>query len=282
MGAQQGHFAPALYATSTPYLGEPLASHHAKPRGPMPLQAIAPRPSSYDFDQSQLVAPSFHHNMTDFTHGKLPPGGQPSLPNPLITPNFPSDHEQGHFIPGLPHVYMDHLNVVQGPSVEDCNHDIDNGTLSHSTNGFVYARENEFDGFPSDEDCAMADSEDELPDQQALMASASNHLTWLYPRNGTQVRTFSAFAQERALYEYQNFAPNSALREDAMRTIFSHFISVTGPSMSLYERNASQSEDPGQFKQNAELGSKLFSCKPPRSNVLPFSHHPVTDDSPTA
>lgn len=54
-----------------------------------------------------------------------------------------------------------------------------------------------------------------------------------------------------------------------MRTIFMHFVGVTGPSMSLYERNPSPLDEPGQFEGNAELGHNLFSYTFP---ILSLNH----------
>lgn len=264
MGAQQGHFAPALFASNAPYLGDPLTSHQARPPAPMPLQAIAPKPSPFDFGQRQLLPPQHQHqhHITSFTHGQLPPGRHPSLPNPLLPLNFPSDHEYGAFGSAPQYEYARHqLSVGEGPSSANRPHSIDPAAFAQPSNGFLHSQDNRLDGLPWDDDGDIAESDDEQPDPQGLMASASFHMAWPYPRDGTQVRTFSVFAQEQALYEYMSYAPNSELQSQAMRTIFRHFVTVTGPSMSLYDRDCSQSEEPGHFDANAELGNYLFSCK---------------------
>ncbi|KAF4513515.1 hypothetical protein G6O67_000779 [Ophiocordyceps sinensis] len=271
MGAQQGHFAPALYANNTPFLGDPLASHQARPPAPMPLQAIAPKPSPFDFGHSHLVSPQHQHHTASFTHGQAPPGGYPSFPNPLMPSPFPPDHEQGPCDgSGSQYGYTyHHMNVGEGPSSANRPRAIDTAAFAQPSNGLLHSQENDFDGLPSDDNGEMAESDDEQPDPRTLLASPPYHLTWPTPQDGNQVRTFSAFAQEQALYEYMSFAPNSELQSHAMRTIFRHFVTVTGPSMSLYDRDCSQTEEPAQFDANAELGNYLFSYKFP---VLAWNH----------
>ncbi|KAI2624389.1 hypothetical protein GGR54DRAFT_629665 [Hypoxylon sp. NC1633] len=54
---------------------------------------------------------------------------------------------------------------------------------------------------------------------------------------GTQTRTFSAFAPESFLATYEPSPVNSPLNDKQIAAVFWHFVNVTGPSISLYERH---------------------------------------------
>ncbi|PHH82035.1 hypothetical protein CDD83_3384 [Cordyceps sp. RAO-2017] len=270
MGAQQGHFAPALYPTGAPYLAEHLAAPHAKPPAPMPLQAIAPKPSPFDFGQPQLLPTPHHHHLNNFGHAHLSVGVPPSMPNPLMGSGLPSAYEYGTYDLPLRYNYIHHhVNLDHGPAAAAPAHPAAATAPAQPPNGLLHAHQIDYDGVLSDDDAYLAESDDEQPDPRALMAASAGYLALHHPSNGARVRTFSAFAQEEALSEYMNYAPNSELRNHAMRTIFMHFIGVTGPSMSLYERNTSPTDEPAQFEGNAELGNNLFSYTFP---VLSLNH----------
>lgn len=273
MGAQHGHFGPPLYSTGTAYLGDPLA-HQAKPPAPIPLQAIAPKPSPFDFNHARMAQQNPQHGgpmSRDFGYAHPPLGSMhPSIPNPLLPPGHAMNRVDNDGRLGQqPHHHHQKANGGaassgrQGPPQH-----IGNGRpLGHCSENVVCTlSESDYDVGLSDEEMHMAESDDDqltLPDPRTMVASGSRHLFWPYPWGGTAVRTFSAFAQEQALAEYMDYAPNSELRNQAMRTIFMHFVSVTGPTMSLYERDPSPPEEPGQFEGNAELGHNLFSCESP-------------------
>ncbi|KAI1142202.1 hypothetical protein F5Y05DRAFT_402162 [Hypoxylon sp. FL0543] len=54
---------------------------------------------------------------------------------------------------------------------------------------------------------------------------------------GTHTRTFSAFAPENLLATYEPSPANSPLNDKQIAAVFWHFVNVTGPSISLYERH---------------------------------------------
>ncbi|KAI1767372.1 hypothetical protein GGR53DRAFT_463473 [Hypoxylon sp. FL1150] len=61
---------------------------------------------------------------------------------------------------------------------------------------------------------------------------------------GTETRTFSAFAPESLLATYEPSVSNSPLNDPQIAAVFWHFVNVTGPSISLYERHPQQDPSP--------------------------------------
>ncbi|KAI1344595.1 hypothetical protein F5Y15DRAFT_116190 [Xylariaceae sp. FL0016] len=95
-----------------------------------------------------------------------------------------------------------------------------------------------------EDDVSMADSEEGPPlsrhdaqfslnEMSLVMSDQANH-----PYNvfGTQRRTFSAYAAENLLATYDPSPLNSPLNDKQIAAVFWHFVNVTGPSMSLFER----------------------------------------------
>ncbi|KAJ5009521.1 putative transcriptional regulatory protein [Colletotrichum sp. SAR 10_99] len=95
--------------------------------------------------------------------------------------------------------------------------------------------------FNDDDDASMGDSDDGFED---LMGEESAYGQLVQARSdgpwdgfGTEVRKFSAFAEETILTSYIPTPNNSPLNDERTAALFWHFINVTGPSMSLYERH---------------------------------------------
>ncbi|GKT59116.1 C6 finger domain-containing protein [Colletotrichum tofieldiae] len=93
----------------------------------------------------------------------------------------------------------------------------------------------------SDDDASMPDSDDAFED---VMGEESAYGQLVQSRNdgpwdgfGTKMRSFSAFADETILTSYIPTPNNSPLNDERTAALFWHFINVTGPSMSLYERH---------------------------------------------
>ncbi|KAI0396348.1 hypothetical protein F5Y17DRAFT_116741 [Xylariaceae sp. FL0594] len=95
-----------------------------------------------------------------------------------------------------------------------------------------------------DEDDSLGGSDDESllerPDSQqghdehgVLTSQRLNHH---YHMLGTHTRTFSTYGAETVLATYDPSHLNSPLTDKHIAAVFWHFINVTGPSMSLYER----------------------------------------------
>ncbi|KAI0132752.1 hypothetical protein BJ170DRAFT_700503 [Xylariales sp. AK1849] len=101
-------------------------------------------------------------------------------------------------------------------------------------------------GQPLDEeDVSMAESEDEEPFSprrepqlklNELGLIVSQRLNDRYDSFGTHVRTF-AYHADHDLATYEPSPANSPLNDKQMASVFWHFVNVTGPSMSLYERH---------------------------------------------
>ncbi|KAJ3564531.1 hypothetical protein NPX13_g7809 [Xylaria arbuscula] len=96
-----------------------------------------------------------------------------------------------------------------------------------------------------DDDASMAESDDELlpvfPSAQTGLDESgvvtSQRLIHQYQLLGTNTRTFSTFGAETVLATYDPTPGNSPLTDKHIAAIFWHFINVTGPSMSIYERH---------------------------------------------
>ncbi|KAI0525919.1 hypothetical protein F5B22DRAFT_260157 [Xylaria bambusicola] len=96
-----------------------------------------------------------------------------------------------------------------------------------------------------DDDASLAESDDEfLPanlDSQGGLDGpgvvTSQRLDHQYHMLGTNTRTFSTFGAETVLATYDPSPGNSPLNDKHIAAVFWHFINVTGPSMSIYERH---------------------------------------------
>ncbi|KAI1258387.1 hypothetical protein F5Y18DRAFT_356890 [Xylariaceae sp. FL1019] len=95
-----------------------------------------------------------------------------------------------------------------------------------------------------DDDESMADSDEELSQSRRDSHSSLNELGVVasqkfghqYHMLGTHTRTFSTHGAETVLATYDPSPGNSPLTDKHIAAVFWHFINVTGPSMSLYER----------------------------------------------
>ncbi|KAI1461483.1 hypothetical protein F4805DRAFT_284469 [Annulohypoxylon moriforme] len=98
--------------------------------------------------------------------------------------------------------------------------------------------------YPVSDDESMVESDD-MPigerrtslDFNEMGVVAFQRLDQPYDMFGTQTRTFAAFAPESFLATYEPSPANSPLNDKQIAAVFWHFINVTGPSISLYERH---------------------------------------------
>ncbi|KAI3318631.1 hypothetical protein HD806DRAFT_539978 [Xylariaceae sp. AK1471] len=96
-----------------------------------------------------------------------------------------------------------------------------------------------------DDDASMGDSDDEFSlarrdsrlslDEPGVVTS--QRFDHQYHMFGTHTRTFSTYGAETVLATYDPSPVNSPLTDKHIAAVFWHFINVTGPSMSLYERH---------------------------------------------
>lgn len=107
----------------------------------------------------------------------------------------------------------------------------------------------------------MAASDDEEVNSRALMTRVLSGLRGQSARD-VSLRSFSSYARSDMLSEYMSSPHASELKDDAKRKLFEHFMRVTGPSMSLYERHPF---DPAEKEVSGTLGggSNIWSCKNP-------------------
>ncbi|KAH8156502.1 hypothetical protein CIB48_g11747 [Xylaria polymorpha] len=96
-----------------------------------------------------------------------------------------------------------------------------------------------------DDDASMGESDDEYlsarRDSQFSLDGAgvitSQRFDPRYHMFGTHTRTFSTIGAETVLATYDPSPANSPLTDKHIAAVFWHFMNVTGPSMSLYERH---------------------------------------------
>ena len=105
-----------------------------------------------------------------------------------------------------------------------------------------------------DDEASMASSWDEDPDPRQLLLPVASAMT-----TGAQVRAFSTFAQSNTVFEYMHSPYAAGLKDEGRNIVFMHFINVTGPSMSLYERHPFDQQAAEEGRRDA--GDHLWSCK---------------------
>ncbi|KAI0489742.1 hypothetical protein F4859DRAFT_165063 [Xylaria cf. heliscus] len=128
-----------------------------------------------------------------------------------------------------------------------------------------------------DDDASMGESDDEYllarRDSQFSIDGAgvitSQRLDHQYHMFGTHTRTFSTIGAETVLATYDPSPANSPLTDKHIAAVFWHFMNVTGPSMSLYERhpldpsNIFQGQTPGLKRHGWTYGFPVMSFSHP-------------------
>lgn len=183
----------------------------------------------------------------------------PPIPNPLLGPETsPLSH---NYYMGSAHgsISTDPLSLEQASIEEQYGH-VNEQDPSFS-GGHGITDRTQYAQRILDDEIIMDESDDETPDPQSLTVRGYRDVLKPYARGGTEVRTFSAFAQNYALSEYMDYAQSSELRRHDMQTIFMHFVSVTGPTMSLYERDPASLATGARFDGDATLDNNLWSRK---------------------
>ncbi|GKT80168.1 C6 finger domain-containing protein [Colletotrichum tofieldiae] len=127
----------------------------------------------------------------------------------------------------------------------------------------------------SDDDASMPDSDDAFED---VMGEESAYGQLVQSRNdgpwdgfGTKMRSFSAFADETILTSYIPTPNNSPLNDERTAALFWHFINVTGPSMSLYERHPFDHSKLSNNHSVPKAGHNIWTCETTaRAGVMCF------------
>ncbi|KAI5868638.1 hypothetical protein GGS23DRAFT_41290 [Durotheca rogersii] len=131
--------------------------------------------------------------------------------------------------------------------------------------------------YPVSDDESMAESDD-VPIGQDNTTSlifndpgavAFQRLDHPYNMFGTHTRTFSAFAPESFLATYNPSPADSPLHDEQIAAVFWHFVNVTGPSISLYERHPF---DPSPIFQGQAIPKARQHIWTYTFPILSFSH----------
>ncbi|KAG5983762.1 hypothetical protein E4U55_007227 [Claviceps digitariae] len=268
-GTHHSHFGPAVYPPGSRTPGSVLAQHSNQNSAQASLQPIAPRPASFNSAYRQPIsfsipyAQSLHSSQSPFVsdHASIP------IPNPLLGPEASFKHhyytkssrETGYSGPN------ENDQSSNGDRLDDYfDYDLSQSDVSRRDSS------THFDEAILEDEISMDESDDERPDPKSLSVQCYGDLLSPYTGEGAEARTFSAFAHNYALSEYMDYAHTSELRRHDMQTIFMHFINVTGPTMSLYERDPGSLASGARFDGDATLDNNLWSHTFP---LLSF-HHP--------
>lgn len=214
------------------------------------LTPIAPRPPVHGMGMSEDVFFSRQPGMTalqgqyfDFNtqNGAGMVDNPQLLPNPLLAPGY--NHGTSLYIPN------------QTGAGINWQHE---GGMSYDGTLHSMSAVNQLDPavYADDEDDDMSISDDELPDPSDSRGMQTLSKTW----NGSRVdaRKFGLFAHSGALFSYMDSPANSELRNQGEITIFSYFLNVTSPTISMYERHPC---DPVEKQEFHSKGHNLWSCK---------------------
>ncbi|KAJ3485514.1 hypothetical protein NLG97_g6797 [Lecanicillium saksenae] len=129
----------------------------------------------------------------------------------------------------------------------------------------IEADRHHFTAYEDDEDDAMSISDDELPDAANSRGLQTLSKVWNGARS--DARKYGLFAHSGALFSYMDSPANSDLRNQGEITVFSYFLNVTSPTISMYERHPC---DPVEKQEFQSKGHNLWSYTLP---VIAF-HHP--------
>ncbi|ROT38628.1 hypothetical protein SODALDRAFT_276984 [Sodiomyces alkalinus F11] len=233
-----------------------------------PLAAIAPKPrTGPDYPGyprtvfvEPLAAQSSSSSSTSYAFPQPPSSSSPYRQPPPSVSSSLTPPLQPH------HPYSDH-GVEQAylptPGPDDVGLKLSGGHMSTSPNSYFSARDmagaapitqhhtsGRSDLPPKaemthpylDDDGSMANSDDDLglgdvKKEDGHGGLVQRRINGPVEGFGTEMRTFSAFADDSVLTSYVPTATNSPLNDDRTAALFWHFVNVTGPSMSLYERH---------------------------------------------
>ncbi|KAH8735896.1 hypothetical protein BGZ61DRAFT_472277 [Ilyonectria robusta] len=236
MGAiQGGPFGPALYPSGSAHLGQMQGKNPSQ--GPLPV--IAPKPPSLSYQGHENTT---YGHYTHTQHGQpvyeLNSGQPVQLPytqaNTSVSPQTTAgyvkiehDPRSHHFGPPPNGQVGNSYSTSRPPTTTD--------GPDEAQEEYIDAQFLDDDSL--DEDAEMGESDDESRDPQEILGPMVKQFNGSWDVDGTQVRAFSSFAKCNVLSEYTASAQTSELKDARILAIFMHFIQVTGPSMSLYERH---------------------------------------------
>lgn len=290
MGAiHGGPFGPALYPPGSSHLVGHLQAKNSS-QGPLPM--IAPKPPSFSYHGHQHV-PYGHY---PHGQGSMAPGAYdfnaPAVPHSYHQPNgmMPPEPRTGYA-----RIPQEHRPHHLGP--------LTNGQSSEPYEGEPYASASASQANPArmkkeppgpdrsvaasaldydlpEDDASMGESDDETRDPREVLGPVMKQFNGAWDSNGTRVRAFSTFAQCNILSDYTATARISELKDPRMLSIFMHFIQVTGPSMSLYERHPFDHTGENSLDDTPKGANNLWSCESFISDQALPRANPSTDTFP--
>lgn len=283
-----------------------LASQQARRPGTTGLPTIAPRPPAYDYyngftsvQYQNTLPPGFPGPATlsyDINAGAYPPPSvdpyvQQRHPLAAVGP-FPQPQPAQYLQPSHDEVQVELQQLAQfqqhqqnaqqaiesehlrssgvGAFVPNAPSRIDRNVAPAQGSASFVAKAGEEAYDWSDEDASIADSDDEDGQHQGnqLMHVFRGLNRRDYHYGGPS--PFSRSANDAALGQYMSTPHADELKSEAKRKLFEHFMRVTGPTMSLYERHPfdpaekaevvnSSSSTPRETK-GSNIWSRRFHC----------------------
>lgn len=112
----------------------------------------------------------------------------------------------------------------------------------------------------SDEDASMWDSEEEENPAGISMVPVVHGSSLQRPWDSVP-RYFSSYTHNNKVGQYMSTPHATELQDDAKRKLFEHFIRVTGPTMSLYERHHYDVEEKDLADAEPVAGRNIWTCK---------------------
>lgn len=272
MGAVQGApYGHPLYPAGSSHLVGHLQAKSSS-QGPLPM--IAPKPPpSYDYGahqnthfgpyvHGQSISPtSYNFNQTPANPVPYPlsqPPPQRQQSNVLVSPPSQPGYVKVHHDPRRHQHHFNqppHEHIVPVRSARPAQSET---LIKKEPDEVIKPLDSTLDYELPEDDASMGESDDETEDPREFLGPVVQRFTGTWDSNGTRVRAFSTFAQCNALSDYTASAQIRELKDPRMLAIFMHFIKVTGPSMSLYERHPFDHGDDNQFSKGA---NNLWTCK---------------------
>lgn len=270
LSASQGPFQPTVFGNPGP---EPPQVQGNRPS----LTPIAPRPPNLpQHSQHQFVSAQAGNfgapNQRQYSQGTpammgqfdfnsyLTAGGpineynySQNMPNPLAAADavsgLPQEPPDQSMLPYMGNAQLPPYSAMQAANTDQGFPALDPGNMDD-----IYDDDDDDLG----DDDAMSVSDDGLPDPGDRTSRGMMALADAWSGNQINSKRFDSFAESGALFLYVDSPANSDLRNIGETTVFSHFISVTSPTISMYERHPC---DPVEKQEFHASGHNLWSCE---------------------
>lgn len=111
------------------------------------------------------------------------------------------------------------------------------------------------------DDIKWEDSDDDHENSTALVAPVPGGLYMPGKKDLSTRSSFHGFANMGVVSEYMNSPNLSGFKDMVSRQFFEHFMRVTGPSMSLYERHPFDASEQGVSGPISGTETSIWSCE---------------------